>query len=254
MQANRPPGAVKNSDTPNVAFGLAQPRARRKLWPVAAHILFVTGTDTGVGKTVFTALLTAHLRTHGVQAVALKPVSSGNRGDARALRRAADGALSLEEVNPWHFRAPLAPLAAARRERRRVRLRAVLQHIRAVGARFEVVLVEGAGGLLSPLGEDFDSRDLIAALGAKVFVVCPNRLGAVNQTLLAFEALPARLQADATAVLVSPRRANSVCRVNLELLAEKLGRRRVISMPWVPWGHRASDAPAAALLRTGARG
>lgn len=200
---------------------------------MAGSILFVTGTDTGVGKTVLTALLTAHLRAHGVRAVALKPVSSGSRNDAKLLRQAADNALALEEVNPWHFRAPVAPLAAARRERKRVRLREVVRHIRRIAGRFEVVLVEGAGGLLSPLGEDFDSRDLIVALRARAFVVCPNRLGAVNQTLLVFDALPASAQARATAVLVSPPRADRVGRINLKLLAERLGPERVVRFPWL---------------------
>jgi dethiobiotin synthetase len=196
-------------------------------------LFFVTGTDTGVGKTIFTAFTTSYLRKQNVNAVALKPVSSGNRNDARILCRAAGGALPLEAVNPWHFRAPLAPLAAARRERRRVQLREVVEHIRRIAPRFDVVLIEGAGGLLSPLGEDFDSRDLIMALRSEPFVLCPNRLGAINQLLLAWEALPSRTRCEATAVLVSPPRPTLVSRVNKELLAERLGPGRVISMPWL---------------------
>ena len=119
-----------------------------------ANAFFITGTDTGVGKTVLTALLTRHLREHGVNAVALKPVCSGDRADARALHAASAGALTLDEINPWHFRAPIAPLLAARRERRRVGLADVLAHVRAMQKRFDVVLIEGAGGLLSPLGEN----------------------------------------------------------------------------------------------------
>ena len=123
---------------------------------------FITGTDTGVGKTVLTALLARYLRERGVKAAALKPVCSGGRDDARVLHAAMrNGALTLDEINPWHFRAPVAPLLAARRERKRVRLAEVLAHVRAMQKRFDVLLVEGAGGLLSPLGEDFNSRDLI---------------------------------------------------------------------------------------------
>src|ERR1700690_504574 len=152
--------------------------------------LFITGTDTGAGKTVLTALLARFLRECGVKAAALKPVCSGGRGDARALHAALDGALTLDEINPWHFRAPLAPLLAARRERKQVVRADVLAHVRTMQERFEVVLIEGAGGLLSPLGVNFDSRDLIAALRATPMVVCPNRLGAVNQILLTLCALP----------------------------------------------------------------
>ena len=77
------------------------------------HTYFITGTDTGVGKTVLTSLLTRFLRAGGVPAAALKPICSGGRADARALHAAMNGALSLDEINPWHFRAAVAPALAA---------------------------------------------------------------------------------------------------------------------------------------------
>src|ERR1700722_12577845 len=98
--------------------------------------LFITGTDTGVGKTVLTALLTRFLRERGLNVAALKPVCSGNRADARALSAAMNGALKLDEINPWHFRTPLAPLLAARREKRRLKLSQILAHNRALQKRF----------------------------------------------------------------------------------------------------------------------
>src|SRR5450755_4776164 len=125
--------------------------------------LFITGTDTGVGKTVLTALLTRFLRERGPACgtAALKPICSGGRADARTLRAAMNGALPLDEINPWHFRASIAPALAARLENKSVKLAQVVAHIRVLQKRFEVLVVEGAGGLLSPLGENFDSRDLI---------------------------------------------------------------------------------------------
>ena len=200
---------------------------------MAPQIIFITGTDTDVGKTVFAALLTQQLRVQGVCAVALKPVSSGNRGDARALQMASGGVLTLDEVNPWHFRAAVAPLLAARKERRRVRLREVVAQVRRAGKSFDVVVIEGAGGLLSPLGEGFDSRDLIVALRAQPIVVCPNRLGAVNQALLVLNALPRALAARAPVVLISPRKPNAASRSNPKLLAEFLGARQVWVLPWL---------------------
>src|SRR6266705_4632620 len=92
--------------------------------------LFITGTDTVVGKTVLAALLIRFLIGRGVNAAALKPVCSGGRDDARTLRAAMDGMLPLDEINPWHFRAPIAPLLAARREERSVTRSQVLAHIR----------------------------------------------------------------------------------------------------------------------------
>jgi dethiobiotin synthetase len=194
---------------------------------------FITGTDTGVGKTVLAELLLRHLRERGVKAAALKPVCSGGRSDARALYTASGGALSLDEINPWHFRAPIAPLLSARRERKQVKLADVLAHARRVQKRFEVLLVEGAGGLLSPLGVDFNSRNLIAALRATPIVVCPNRLGAVNQVLLTLTALPQCVAGRARAVLMSPAKPDAASGTNAGLLAEFFDVRRICTLPWL---------------------
>jgi dethiobiotin synthetase len=211
--------------------------------------LFVTGTDTGIGKTVLTVLLTQRLREQGVRAVALKPICSGGRGDAHALRDAAGRVLPLDEVNPWHFRAALAPLLAARKERQCVRLREVVSCVGRMKARFEVVVVEGAGGLLSPLGEDFDSRGLVVALRAMPIVVCLNRLGAVNQVRLVVSALPEALARKACVVLMSPRRPDAASGTNSKLLGELLGRRRVQVFPWVTMKHGADQACPASVKR-----
>ena len=183
-------------------------------------IIFITGTDTGVGKTVLTALLAQFLREHGVNAAALKPICSGGRDDALALCAALGGTLALDEINPWHFRAAIAPKLAARLEKKAVKLAAVLAHIRAIRKKFAMTLVEGAGGLLSPLGENFNSRDLLAALHATPVIVAQNRLGAVNHILLTREALPKKLRAKAKLVLMSPAKPDAATAGNGKLLAE----------------------------------
>jgi dethiobiotin synthetase len=203
--------------------------------------LFITGTDTGAGKTVLTALLVRFLRARGTNAVALKPICSGGRTDARELRAAMDGALSLDEINPWHFRAPVAPLLAARREQKRVRLANVLAHVRAMQKHFDALLVEGAGGLLSPLGEDFNSRDLILAMRATPLVVAQNRLGMVNQLLLTLEALPGNFRREAKLVLMSPPKPDASSRANAGLLAEFLDRGRIFALPWFGEGISAGE-------------
>jgi len=200
---------------------------------MGTRILFITGTDTGVGKTVLTSLLAHHLRQRGMAVAALKPICSDSRADARILHSSMDGGLSLDEINPWHFRAPLTPLLAARRERRRIQLADVLAHVGGIQRRFEFVLVEGAGGLLSPLGEDFNARDLIIALRAVPVIVCPNRLGVVNHTLLTAEALPRAISRRAVIVLMSPRRPDLPSRTSPRLLAGILGRDRVHEFPWL---------------------
>ena len=196
-------------------------------------MFFITGTDTGVGKTMLTTLLTRHLRERGVNAAALKPICSGDRADARALCAASDSTLTLDEINPWHFRAPIAPLLAAGRERKQVKLADVLVHVRTMQRRFDVLLVEGAGGLLSPLGGNFDSRDLIAALRATPIIVCPNRLGAVNQVLLTLAVLPRGASCRPRVVLMSPSKPDASTNTNAGLLAEFFDARRIFELPWL---------------------
>ena len=197
------------------------------------QIVVVTGSDTGVGKTVLTALLTRRLRAEGVNAVALKPLCSGGREDAVALHAANGGALAMDEVNPWHFRAALAPVLAARQEGRGVTLAEVVARVRAVARRFELVVVEGAGGLLSPLGEGFDSRDLISALRAVPIMVVPNRLGAVNQARLLLDALPKAARRGAKVVLVEQSVMDTAARSNARLLAEWVPAVSITRLPWV---------------------
>jgi dethiobiotin synthetase len=203
------------------------------VWEMKQTMFFITGTDTSVGKTVLTVLLARYLRRRGVRAAALKPICSGVRDDARALCAVLSGVLSLDEINPWHFRAPIAPLLAARREKKRVALADVVAHVRTMQKRFNVVLIEGAGGLLSPLGGSFNSRDLIVALRATPIVVCPNRLGAVNQMLLTLEALPCSAMAKARVVLMSPSGLDSSTGTNAGLLAEFFDAKKVFSLPWL---------------------
>jgi dethiobiotin synthetase len=197
------------------------------------QMLFITSTDTGVGKTVLTVLLVKFLRARGVNATALKPICSGGRSDARKIFAAMDGALSLDEINPWHFRAAIAPLLAARRENKKVKLPQVLAHIRAARKCFDILLIEGAGGLLSPLGENFDSRDLILALRTTPIVVAQNKLGAVNRILLTLEALPRNVRAKARVVLMSPRKPDPATESNIKLLAEFFDGERIFTLPWL---------------------
>jgi dethiobiotin synthetase len=200
-----------------------------------AHTIFITGTDTGVGKTVIAALLTGFLLQRGSRIAALKPICSGDREDGRILRAAADNCLSLDEVNPWHFKMPLAPLLAAKMERESVRLPAVLGHVRAVQRRFEVTLIEGAGGLLSPLGgapgRTFNSRDLIKNLAAMPILVAPNRLGTVNAILLSLEALPSPRRKQAQICLIGTPHPQLAQASNPALL-KRLVTQNVHCFPW----------------------
>ena len=180
-----------------------------------------------------TALLAGFLRKRGVRVAALKPLCSGGRDDARTLHTALGGALSLDEINPWHFRAPVAPALAAAREKKIVTLRDVASHISSVQKKFEVTLVEGAGGLMSPLGKNFDSRDLISELRAVPIIVAQNKLGAVNHVLLTLEALPENLREKTNVVLMSPSKANAASRTNAALLGQFFPPKKIVTLPWL---------------------
>ena len=198
---------------------------------------FITGTDTGAGKTVLTALLARFLHAQGLRVAALKPICSGGRDDARQLYNAIAGDLTLDEINPWHFRAALAPTLAARLEQKSVRLRDVLAYVEQWRQQADVVLVEGAGGLLSPLGVKFNSRDLITALAATPIIVAPDKLGVVNHLLLTLEALPSAAAGRARVVLVSPARPDPATGTNAGLLAAFFPTKRTFSLPWLGERH-----------------
>jgi len=194
---------------------------------------FITGTGTSVGKTLLTALFARYLRQNGLRVAALKPVCSGNRADARALRDALAGELTLADINPWHYRAPIAPALAARQENQRLRLTQIVAHTRRWQSRFDWLLIEGAGGLLSPLGEQVDSRDFIVALRARPIIVGTNGLGVVNNVRLTLAALPPAIRARAVIVLMAPPKPDAATHSNVALLAEYCAADRMITLPWL---------------------
>ncbi len=166
------------------------------------RIIFITGTDTGVGKTLLTGLLLHHLRQSGCHALAMKPFCSGGTADVEFLHAVQDGELDPAEINPFYFSEPIAPLVAARLHRRKIPLSAVLLQIQKAAQKLQnsqtpklqhsitpILLIEGSGGLLVPLGEGYTVADLIIRLGCEVMVAARNRLGTINHTLLTVQAL-----------------------------------------------------------------
>jgi dethiobiotin synthetase len=153
--------------------------------------LFITGTGTGVGKTYVGALLARTLRDSGKLVGVYKPVASGcerTRGelispDAIALWNAAGRPASLSQVCPQVFSAPLAPHLAARAEGKRVDSKLLRDGIKFWLDSSDVVIVEGAGGLMSPISDDDYNADLAADFGFPLLVVAENVLGTINATL-----------------------------------------------------------------------
>lgn len=193
--------------------------------------IVVTGTDTDVGKTVFTACLAAWMDREGIPAVSLKPLASGPRTDAEFLHAAQGGRVPLDVINPWHFREPIAPLEAARLEGRRVTLDAVVAHVRMAQRGLACSVTEAAGGLLSPLMEGADAPEMIEALEAIPVVVAVNQLGVVGKVRLVWTALGGRARQRAQVVLMEGASPDASVGSNARLLAEYIPGDRIHGFP-----------------------
>jgi dethiobiotin synthetase len=210
--------------------------------------LFVTGTDTGVGKSVVTAALAAALCDAGVNVRALKPVASGcapgSPGEDAALLALADGHAAESAVS---LVAALSPHLAAREENREVSPEQVLAWIRERQA--ETTLVEGVGGWAVPLLRGYRVSDLAHAFGAPVLLVARNRLGVLNHTLLTFDAI-VRAGLSVAGIVLTPAESDvPASRHNLAALQELLPGVAVRAMGWVsPWNRSELAAAGRALL------
>lgn len=152
--------------------------------------IFVTGTDTGVGKTVVSAALALFLRRRGLEVGVCKPVETGVADpsalgpDATLLKWAAASSDPPEAICPCRLRAPLAPSMAASREGVRIAPSDLSDAVHTVSQGKDFVIVEGAGGLMVPINGGFLIADLAKNLGLPLLIVCRPGLGTINHTLL----------------------------------------------------------------------
>jgi dethiobiotin synthetase len=168
--------------------------------PAAAAGIFVTGTDTGVGKTLVASALLRAFGHCGLRAVGMKPVASGCRADANdrgnedvaALVAAANVRAPIDLVNPYCFEAAIAPHLAAQQAGRSISLSRIRECYLALKRMADRVVVEGAGGLLVPLGPREDFGDLARVLELSVVLVVGMRLGCLNHALLTAETIRSR--------------------------------------------------------------
>ena len=194
------------------------------------RVIFITGTDTGVGKTAVTALLLAHAQAEKIEVRALKPFSTGGHGDEALLAALQSNAFP---INFFHYAEPIAPWAAARLHNQPVKLDEAVSKIDVHRDQCDLLLVEGAGGLLTPLGERFNAADLITALSAEAIVVAANRLGVLNHTLLTVEALRNRSVVNMKIALVEHAAADSSRKTNQTNLTELLPNLPLTAIPFL---------------------
>jgi dethiobiotin synthetase len=161
---------------------------------------FVTGTDTGVGKTLVAAALTRALVARGLRVAVMKPVAAGTmqtpRGerndDALELLGASNVPAAYEDVNPWLLKIPASPHLAARAEGVTIRHERIAAARRTLASVSDLLLVEGAGGWLAPISATETMADVAGTLGFPVILVVGMRLGCLNHALLTREAIRAR--------------------------------------------------------------
>ncbi len=161
--------------------------------------VFITGTDTGIGKTFVSVALLHALRGAGLRAVGMKPVASGcvataeglRNDDALALQSASSGSPDYADVNPLAYAAAVSPHLAAAADGRRVELAPVQAAYARLAACADVVVVEGVGGWLAPLSDTLVAGDLARVLGLPVILVVGLRLGCLNHALLSARAIAA---------------------------------------------------------------
>ena len=158
--------------------------------------LFVTGTDTGVGKTIATGVVAVSLREQGVNAGVMKPVetglTAGARSDSDWLMSVAPSDDPREVVAPYRLRASAAPMIAAAAEDLAIDLMCIRAAFEVLASRHDCVLIEGVGGALVPLTPDILIADLIHHLSVPVLIVARSGLGSINHTLLTVECLKSR--------------------------------------------------------------
>ena len=153
---------------------------------------FVTGTDTGVGKTIITVALIQALRMRGIRACGMKPIETGcgrdgsllRPSDGMAIRSAAGMDDPISRITPFCFETPAAPLAASEREGREIDIGIIKKEFRFLRKAYQTVVVEGVGGLLVPIKRDYSVLDLAKELDLPLVVVSRHSLGTINHTLL----------------------------------------------------------------------
>jgi dethiobiotin synthetase len=202
----------------------------------------VTGTDTGVGKTVIACALLHALVDAGFKVVGMKPVAAGAEpgahglvhDDVERLAGASNVVAPRELVNPYCFRAPIAPHIAAAREGVVIDLARIERSFRALAGLADAVVVEGVGGFRVPLGPGTDTAQLAGQLGLPVILVVGMRLGCLNHALLAADAIAAQglVLAGWIANHVEPDMA--AADENVEALEARLAARLIARVRFMP--------------------
>jgi len=173
-------------------------RAKQLAIDSSARGVFITATDTGVGKTLVASALVAYLTQRGIDVGVMKPIETGvsrsakARSDGMRLQRAAGTDDPMAEVCPYVFRLPVAPFSAARAEGKIVQIATIMRAYRGLSQKHALVVIEGVGGAYAPITQSINVLDLIHRMKSSAVVVGRSGLGGINHALLTLHALRRR--------------------------------------------------------------
>ena len=209
------------------------------------HGIFITGTDTGVGKTLVTAALALHLKKRGLAVGVMKPIETGvlparaAQSDTARLRSIIESEETLGAICPYSFALPVAPLAAAQDEERTINLDTIKKVYRLLSFRYDHMVVEGVGGVHVPVTRSDNVLDLIKQLRLPVVIVGRSALGGINHALLTIEALRRKHISIVALVLNRTHSVRSALsriqeRTTLEILRKQAGVPVLGPLPYEP--------------------
>jgi dethiobiotin synthetase len=209
--------------------------------------LFVTGTDTNIGKTFISCMITKVLKDSGVDVGVMKPFASSDKRysttfdseDAWRLSRAAKIADPYDLINPYFYQIGTAPfLAATMTERPAPDLGLAVKKLRRLSRQHDFLVVEGIGGVMVPISRKETVLDFIKMVGYPAIIVISPKLGTINHTLLTFHAcLNRKIQIDAIIINKVPERTSKVQRLLPSLISSLTGVKRVIEIPRIRNSH-----------------
>jgi dethiobiotin synthetase len=209
------------------------------------HGVFITGTDTGVGKTLVSAALALHLKKRGLTVGVMKPIETGvsagkeTRSDAARLWSIIESEETLGAIRPYSFELPVTPLAAAQATRQVINPETIRKVYRLLSSRYDYTVVEGIGGVLVPITTKITVTDLIKQLRLPTVVVGRSGLGGINHALLTIEALR-RTHIDIVALVLNRTHAmrSALARVQerstIEILRKQAGVPVLGPLPYEP--------------------
>jgi dethiobiotin synthetase len=202
--------------------------------------LFVTGTDTDVGKTHTAARLLELLRASGTACAGMKPICCGDRRDAELLLAASSDGFTIEDVNPVWLKTPAAPIVGGLIEKAKIDVEEILATFHALQNRVEHVVVEGAGGWMVPIHGNYFMSDLAAAMKLPTLVVAYNRLSCLNHSVLTVKSIVEHGLRCVGLVLNNPQRTNDTATLtNSDIL------QRILNVPLLSeLGENLSELPA----------